>query len=207
MKREGRQHGMVRTYRILPSPWNPNPESRFVQQFDSPPTAGLFTKVPLKPTNHSKFTGRCGRPRCLGCHMHPACKSKDKSKGSHKLRSREMVTSYRLITWRVVDGRHGLKDSEFSASRILDHLSNHYDDDDDDDDECVVDDGFKVNSQEPLGEMEHCKGETEENIIVDHNKDDDDDVKNDGVHVDDDDVRFVLDQDLEGGGWCLVGDD
>ncbi|TYG52609.1 hypothetical protein ES288_D09G041800v1, partial [Gossypium darwinii] len=179
-----------RPYRILPSPWNPNPESRFVQQFDSPPTAGLFTKVPLKPTNHSKFTGRCGRPRCLG-------------KGSHKLRSREMVTSYRLITWRVVDGRHGLKDSEFSASRILDHLSNHYDDGDDDDD-----DGFKVNSQEPLGEMEHYKGETEENIIVDHNKDDDDDVKKDGVYVDnDDDVRFVLDQDLEEEGWCLVGED
>ncbi|KAK8278310.1 hypothetical protein V6Z11_D09G040900 [Gossypium hirsutum] len=102
-----------------------------------------------------------------------------------------MVTSYRLITWRVVDGRHGLKDSEFSASRILDHLSNHYDDGDDDDD-----DGFKVNSQEPLGEMEHYKGETEENIIVDHNKDDDDD-----------DVRFVLDQDLEEEGWCLVGED
>ncbi|MBA0683453.1 hypothetical protein Goari_025113 [Gossypium aridum] len=197
MKREGRQHGMVRTYRILPSSWNPNPESRFVQQFDSPPTAGLFTKVSLKPTNHSKFTGRCGRPRCLGCHMHPTCKSKDKSKGSHKLRSREMATSYRLITWRVVDGRHGLKDSEFSASRILDHLSNHYDDGDDDD----GDDGFKVNSQEPLGEMEHYKGETEENIIVDHNKDDDDDDD------DDDDVTFVLDQDLEEEGWCLVGED
>ncbi|MBA0739449.1 hypothetical protein Gogos_012720 [Gossypium gossypioides] len=189
MKREGRQHGMVRTYRILPSPWNPNPESRFVQQFVRP-----------QPPDYSP------RPRCLGCHMHPTCKSKDKSKGSHKLRSREMVTSYRLITWRVVDGRHGLKDSEFSASRILDHLSDHYDDDDD---ECVVDDGFKVNSQEPLGEMEHYKGEAEENIIVDHNKDDDDDVKKDGVYVDydDDDVRFVLDQDLEEEGWCLVGDD
>ncbi|KAK8710270.1 hypothetical protein V6N13_145603 [Hibiscus sabdariffa] len=59
MKREGRQHGMVRTYRILPSPLNPKPESRFIQQFDLPPTAGLFTKVPVKPTNHSKFTGRC----------------------------------------------------------------------------------------------------------------------------------------------------
>ncbi|KAK8519487.1 hypothetical protein V6N13_133410 [Hibiscus sabdariffa] len=71
MKREGRQHGMVRTYRIPPSPWNPTPKPQFVQQFDSLPIAGVFTKVPAKPTNHSKFTGRCGRPRCLECHMHP----------------------------------------------------------------------------------------------------------------------------------------
>ncbi|OMO69104.1 hypothetical protein COLO4_29257 [Corchorus olitorius] len=87
MKREGRQRGMVRTYRILPAPLNPRPESRFVQQFDTPPTAGVFTKVPMKPTNHSKFTGRCGRARCLECHMHPACKSKEKAKGSHKVLS------------------------------------------------------------------------------------------------------------------------
>ncbi|GMI99112.1 hypothetical protein HRI_003580500 [Hibiscus trionum] len=201
MKREGRQHGMVRSYRILPSSLNPKPESRFIQQFDSPPTAGVFTKVPSKPTNHSKFTGQCGRPRCLGCHMHPTCKSKDKAKGSHKLKSSEMVT------WRVVDGRSGFKDYGFSASMILDHLSYDVDDDDDDDDECVVNDGFKVNPQ-PLGEMEDYEGEIEENI-VDHNMDDDD-VKNDGVYVDvddddDDDVKFVLDKDVEEEGWCLVG--
>ncbi|KAJ1399567.1 hypothetical protein SESBI_30215 [Sesbania bispinosa] len=76
MKREGRQHGMVRTFRILPSPLNPKPNTRF----DSPPTAGLFTKVPSKPTNHSKFTGKCGTPRCSGCHFHPVCKSKSKTK-------------------------------------------------------------------------------------------------------------------------------
>ncbi|KAK8534092.1 hypothetical protein V6N13_028225 [Hibiscus sabdariffa] len=197
MRREGRQHGMVRAYRILPSPWNPRSEPRYVQQFDSPPTAGLFTKVSTKPTNHSKFTGKCGRPRCVGCHMHPACKSKDKTKGSHKLRSSEMVSSSRLISWRVVDGKLGFNDYGFSASRILDHLSNDYDDDHDDDD-----DGFKVNSQ-PLGEMEDYEGEIEENM-VDHNKDDD--VKNDGAYVDvDDDVKFVLDKDLEEEGWCLVG--
>ncbi|XVE67784.1 hypothetical protein DITRI_Ditri09bG0016000 [Diplodiscus trichospermus] len=215
MKREGRQHGMVRTYQILPSPWNPRPESRVVQRFDSPPTAGLFAKVPVNPTNHSKFTGRCGRPRCLGCHMHPACKSKDKTKGAHKLRSNDIVTDYRLITWRVVDERPGLKFSGFSASRILDHLSNGYEDyegnddhkyDDNDDDEyqCSLfyEDGFQS-----LKEIENHEGEIEENSIVDHSKDDDDDEKNsDGVYVDDDDVKFVLDQDLEEEGWCLVGE-
>ncbi|XWS30441.1 hypothetical protein CRYUN_Cryun24cG0118100 [Craigia yunnanensis] len=163
-------------------------------------TAGLFTKVPMKPTNHSKFTGRCCRPLCLGCHMHLACKSKDKTKGTHKSRSSDMVTNYRLITWRVVNGRYGLKFSGFSATRILDHLSNDYEEyEGNDDDQCDLDnDGFKMNS-ESLKEIENHEGEIEENV------DDDDDEKNDGVYVDDD-VKFVLDQDLEEEDWCLVGE-
>ncbi|TYH19802.1 hypothetical protein ES288_A05G381000v1 [Gossypium darwinii] len=164
MKREGRQHGMVRTYRVLPSPWNPRPEPRFVQQVNSPTTAGLFTKVPVEPTNHSKFTGRCGRPRCLGCHMHPAFKSKDKAKG-------------------------------FSAARMLDHLSSDYEgyDNDDDDDQChVVNDGLKASSQSQE-EVENHEGKTE-----------DDDEKHEGVDVDD--MKFVLDRELEEEGWCLVGE-
>ncbi|XVF13973.1 hypothetical protein REPUB_Repub09cG0016200 [Reevesia pubescens] len=193
MKREGRQHGMVRTYRILPFPWNPRPEPRFVQQFDSPPTAGFFTKVPVKPTNHSKFTGRCGRPRCLECHMHPACKSKDKTKGTHKLRSSDIGSNYRAVTWRVVNGRSGLKFSGYSATRILDHLSSQYEDDYEDNDDDfqggVINDGFKVNSQS-LEERENYEGE----------------IENEGVYVGDDDVNFVLDQELEEDGWCLVGE-
>ncbi|PQP97108.1 hypothetical protein Pyn_12086 [Prunus yedoensis var. nudiflora] len=57
MKREGRQHGMVRTYGVIPDPLNPRPETRHENRFDSP-TAALFTKVATKPTNHSKFTGQ-----------------------------------------------------------------------------------------------------------------------------------------------------
>ncbi|KAA8548180.1 hypothetical protein F0562_004559 [Nyssa sinensis] len=76
---------MVRCYPILPSAWNPKPETRYINRFDSPPTGGLFTKVSPKPTNHSKYTGKCNRPRCAGCHMHPARKSKDKAKGTQKL--------------------------------------------------------------------------------------------------------------------------
>ncbi|XP_012458005.1 uncharacterized protein LOC105778792 [Gossypium raimondii] len=197
MKREGRQHGMVRTYRVLPSPWNPRPEPRFVQQVNSPTTAGLFTKVPAKPTNHSKFTGRCGRPRCLGCHMHPACKSKDKAKGTHKFRSNDMATNYRLVTWKVVDRRPGLNFSGFSAARMLDHLSSDYevydDEDDDDDDQChVVNDGLKASSQSQE-EVENHEGKIE-----------DDDEKHEGVDVDD--MKFVLDRELEEEGWCLVGE-
>ncbi|KAK8490167.1 hypothetical protein V6N13_003349 [Hibiscus sabdariffa] len=154
MKREGRQHGMVRTYRILPSPWNPRPKPQFVHQFDSPTVAGVFTKVPAKPTNHSKFTGRCGRPRCLECHMHPACKSKDKTKGGHKFRSNDMGTNYRMVAWRVVDGRPGLNFPRFSAARMLDHLSSDYGECYDEEDRCDVEsDGFEVNpqSQEEVG--------------------------------------------------------
>ncbi|RDX77458.1 hypothetical protein CR513_42411, partial [Mucuna pruriens] len=114
MKREGRQHGMVRSYRILPSPLNPRPNTRFGTQFDSPPTAGLFVKVSSKPNNHSKFTGKCGTPRCTGCHLHPACKSKGKTKGTQKLKHLSVIDQ---------------PNSDFfglSATMTLDHISNYY---------------------------------------------------------------------------------
>ncbi|XP_057481499.1 uncharacterized protein LOC130768452 [Actinidia eriantha] len=120
MKREGRQHGLVRSYPILPSPLNPRPESRFVTRFDSPPTAGLFTRVSSKPTNHSKYTGRCGRVGCVDCRLHTASKSKAKAKGTQKLLSCDVVSNHRLVTWRVVDSKPGLKVYGFSASGILD---------------------------------------------------------------------------------------
>ncbi|TMW90887.1 hypothetical protein EJD97_015083 [Solanum chilense] len=56
MKREDRQHGLVQT-----SLWSPTSNSRSVNKLNSPPTAGLFTKVSPMPWNHSKFTGKCGR--------------------------------------------------------------------------------------------------------------------------------------------------
>ncbi|RWR96948.1 B3 DNA binding domain-containing protein [Cinnamomum micranthum f. kanehirae] len=65
MKREVRQHGMVRTCLVLPPPWNSRPKSKVVNNLTSSPTAGQYTKVPTKPTNHSKFTGKCRTPRCV----------------------------------------------------------------------------------------------------------------------------------------------
>lgn len=54
MKREGRQHGMVRTHRILPSSINPRPETRVVNKYDSPPTAGFLPRChPSPPTTPS----------------------------------------------------------------------------------------------------------------------------------------------------------
>ncbi|XP_050232318.2 uncharacterized protein LOC126681008 [Mercurialis annua] len=98
MKREGRQHGMVRTCRILPSPFNPSPHTRFINRLDSPPTAGLFTKVRPRPTNHSKFTGKCGKPRCNECHMNPSSKSKDKTKGTHKIKSGDGLSNFKFMS-------------------------------------------------------------------------------------------------------------
>ncbi|CAL0323256.1 unnamed protein product [Lupinus luteus] len=138
MKREGRQHGMVRSYWILPSSLSPRSEARYVTRFDSPPTAGLFVKVANKPTNHSKFTGKCTMPRCNCCHLHPSSKSKDKTKGTHKLKH----------NW-VMD----CPDSTFSglsATDLLDHLSNNEYMDDEIEDKNDDDVDYNHNNNDPI---------------------------------------------------------
>ncbi|KAL5991195.1 hypothetical protein ACLOJK_012101 [Asimina triloba] len=167
MKREGRQHGMVRSYMLLPAPWNPRtPKTKVVNQFSSPPTAGGYTKVPSKPTNHSKFTGKCGRARCVGCHLHPACKSEEKSKGARKLRSLDVSLNHRLIAWRVVDnGGAGFNCSGISATRMLDYLSGGYCEVEDDDDDDDVDVGGDVEEDSAAfgdGLQAESSGATEE---------------------------------------------
>ncbi|XP_050380042.1 uncharacterized protein LOC126797457 [Argentina anserina] len=126
-ERESRQHGMVQ-YRVLPALLNPRPETRHVNEFDSVPTAGLFTRVSRRPNNHSKYTSKCihSKPRCNGCRIHPASKSKDKTEGNQKLKSSDVVTNHRLVTWRVVDGQIGLNFSGLSATGLLDKLSSDY---------------------------------------------------------------------------------
>ncbi|EOY02646.1 PREDICTED: uncharacterized protein LOC18600917 [Theobroma cacao] len=220
MKGEARQHGMVRTYQILPSPWNPRPETRVVQRLDSPPTAGLFSNLPSKPGNHSKFTVKCGRPTCLKCHLNPVSKSKDKTKGTQKLRTSNMVVNPRLITWRVVDRRPGLNFSGFSATGILEHLFGgneddeiddhlNYDDDDDDYDDGGPygpggdDDDFMANFWS-LHEKEDGRG-----VEIEEYVDDDHKIDNNYESDDDDamsfcDVGFMLDQIEEDEGWCLL---
>ncbi|XP_004304694.1 PREDICTED: uncharacterized protein LOC101293327 [Fragaria vesca subsp. vesca] len=155
MKREGRQHGMVRTYRVLPATLNPRAETRHVNKFDSLPTAGLFTKVSTRPNNHSKYTSKCTKPKCTECRIHPASKSKDKTKGNQKLKSSDVVTNHRLVTWRVVDGRSGLNFSGLSATGILDNLSSgYYDTHDGDEDEKNeiddVDENGSIGSEEVM---------------------------------------------------------
>ncbi|CAI9758548.1 unnamed protein product [Fraxinus pennsylvanica] len=172
MKREGRQHGMVRTTAILPPPLRP--VARNVNKLGSPPTAGMFTKVSSKPTNHSKFTSKCGRPRCNGCHIHPACKAKDKAKGAQKLR---------LITWRFVDAKPGFKFSGSSASDILDQLAYPYMDDD-----CDIDD--------------HVDGVLDGSSDANHEEIDEYDNNDDQMSFCE--VGFVLEPLDGDESWCLV---
>ncbi|XP_031406237.1 uncharacterized protein LOC116214889 [Punica granatum] len=197
MKREGRQHGMVRTSRVLPPPYNPREGSRLINRLDSPPTAGLFAKVSSKPTNHSKFTSKCCKARCTECHMGPIQKSKDKTKGAQKLKSNDVVSSHRLITWRVVDGRHGSNFAGLSATGLLDHLAYESTDNDqsydheydasDDDDDVPETSTSKLDGGEDRG------------------------FRIDGDDYDENlsffDVGLVLNQvEEDEEGWCLVGE-
>ncbi|KAL1198420.1 hypothetical protein V5N11_004235 [Cardamine amara subsp. amara] len=122
MKREGRQHGFVRTGMIHPPGSNPRPTNQPVNQLDSPPAFGVFTKVPSKPTNHSKFTGKFERSKYSNCHVSPAIKSGDKSKGRRKLQA---------SGWSGEDKLDRLIGSgSSSAAYILDSLyGEDYDDD------------------------------------------------------------------------------
>ncbi|XP_021890386.1 uncharacterized protein LOC110808997 [Carica papaya] len=200
MKREGRQHGMVRTCRILPSPLDPRPPaSKFVNQFDSLPTAGLFTKVQSKPTNHSKFTGKCSRPKCFGCHIHPARKAKDKTKGSYKLKSDDVVANYKLTSWKVVDRCIGSNLPGFSNSRILEDLSAMYVDDYDHD----LEDNESDNHSDVRDQIHDKSTFDSQSSEINNNND-----TNNGLEDDDDfsfcDVEIILDRAQGDEGWCIV---
>lgn len=210
MKREGKQHGMVRTYRVLPPSLNPRPESKLVNPLTCRPTAGLFTKVTSKPTNHSKFTGKCGQARCLECRMHPITKSKVKTKGYSKVRSNDV--NYEMLTWQVPSGggpRPGLKLSGFSATGILDLLSDDYgydnDYESDEGEEEEEDDEYRVSVVEEIVNLYSVYDE----VDIGGEKGED------GSHDDDDDrmgfcdvgmMMMMMDhvEEYDEEGWCLV---
>ncbi|CAH8358056.1 unnamed protein product [Eruca vesicaria subsp. sativa] len=209
MKREGKQHGMVRTYRILPPSLNPRPEAKLVNPLTCRPTAGLFTKVSSKPTNHSKFTGKCGQARCLECHMHPITKSKVKSKGSSKVRSNDVT--YKMLTWQVASGGHrpGLKLSGFSATGLLDLMCDDY----------GYDHDYDHDYESDQEEEEEYTGCVVEEIVNNIQSDDDEGEKEeDGSLKDDDDddgrmsfcdvgmMMMMMDhvEEFDEEGWCLV---
>ncbi|KAK1271469.1 hypothetical protein QJS04_geneDACA004423 [Acorus gramineus] len=120
MKREGRQHGLVRTHKLIFSPDHPRPSNiRIANEVSGPAMAGSFVKAPSKPTNHSKFTSKYS-----WSHVLPVSKSKEKAKGNHKFRS--------------FDGGF----SGWSSEEALRCLGGDDDDDDDDDDDELVESGF-----------------------------------------------------------------
>ncbi|KAI4366905.1 hypothetical protein MLD38_022707 [Melastoma candidum] len=194
MRREGCQHEMVWTYWILPSSHNTLPKGRIFNNVDAPATAGILTKVPSKPTNHSKFTGKCGRPRCMGCHMHPACKSKDKTKGNNKIKSFDTL-GHQMVTWRIGNDQRGLSQLGNSASGLLDHLVDYRSDDYDGDEDSTVRGLGVILGSDNDGEDEG-PGPTNPDAYV-KNGDDDEKLEIYGVGT-------VLDH-VEEGDWCLVG--
>ncbi|PIA30420.1 hypothetical protein AQUCO_05600104v1 [Aquilegia coerulea] len=177
MRREGRQHGMVRTCMILPSPLNSRLNSRVVNEFSSQPTAGMYTKVSRKPTNHSKYTGKCGKAKCEECHTHPVCKSKAKAKGTQKINSSDVAKNHQLVTWRVVDKGDNLKYTGKSATGILFNMSN---DQYMDDDEVEYDADDVYNGSSALTR-----------------------IKEDNGNMDFYEVGFVLEA-VEDEDWCIV---
>ncbi|XP_062102899.1 uncharacterized protein LOC133813882 [Humulus lupulus] len=117
----GCKHGAVRASRIH----HPIPETRYVNRVESP--TGSFTWV---SSSKPKLTCKCcGQPQCNGCHLRPPWKAKDKTKGTHKLKSNGTVFKDLL--------------SGFSATTILDlldrQLFSSYETDEDDDEEEEVD--------------------------------------------------------------------
>lgn len=145
MKREGFQHGAVRVnrnklLRVASAGANGDAAAAALE------LAGVaYARAPSKPTNASRDTGRCRRPRCAGCHQHPATKARDKAKGAHKLRASDVALNHRLVSWRVVDGdgsaagAGGVPDYKgASASAVLAYLAGgnswHAEDDDEDED-------------------------------------------------------------------------
>ncbi|KAI4375359.1 hypothetical protein MLD38_013241 [Melastoma candidum] len=186
---------MVRTYWVLPSSRNTLPKGRIFNEVDAPATAGLLTKVPSKPTNHSKFTGKCGRPRCVGCHMHPACKSKDKTKGNNKIKSFDTL-GHRMVTWRVVNDQLGLSQLGNSASGLLDQLVDYRSEDDDDCDEDSTARGLGI----ILGSDDDGEDEGQEPA----NPDAYEKIGDENEKLDIYEVGIVLDH-VEEGDWCLVG--
>ncbi|KAK9159607.1 hypothetical protein Syun_005948 [Stephania yunnanensis] len=114
---------MVRAFPIPPPVWPTTTASRVTNRLDSRATAGIFTRVPTKPTNHSKFTSRCGRrARCTGCHDSPTCKAKDKAKGTRKSRASDLTVNHRLVAWTVGNRGRGFDFFGSSATAMLDRL-------------------------------------------------------------------------------------
>ncbi|KAJ4757855.1 Hop-interacting protein THI031 [Rhynchospora pubera] len=116
MRREGRQHGYVRTHVILSEPGAEEaPEDRPVRIMKSKRSgmtvAGVFAKVSRKPTNHSKFTGKCSTPNCVSCRDVPASKAKSKAKGMRKFKFGDDEGLCEALD---IDVREAMDDERFS---------------------------------------------------------------------------------------------
>ncbi|XP_071711603.1 uncharacterized protein [Rutidosis leptorrhynchoides] len=214
MKREGRQHGVVNCYHIFDQ--ESLSQQRFVKMVDSASTMGLFAKVPTKPTNQSKYTGKCQRSRCNRCHIHPVCKSKDKAKGTMKIRSLGAENEFAkysfgtsatgVLAYLADDGAYDNEDYDYDydydyddrVEETYDHDYGYgYDDDNyilNDDDDATNDLGFDMEI-------------SADDVDVTETDDDDDDDDDDAMSFCDVGLCWGHEDGDEYGddGWYLVG--
>ncbi|KAH7532406.1 hypothetical protein FEM48_Zijuj04G0016200 [Ziziphus jujuba var. spinosa] len=96
MKREGRQHGMVRTYWILPSPLKPRPTARFVNHLDYLQQPDCSPKShPSQPTTPSspESVARLAAPAVIGT---PLARPRTRPKGPKRS---DRAMSFQIIGW------------------------------------------------------------------------------------------------------------
>ncbi|KAJ3683170.1 hypothetical protein LUZ60_013397 [Juncus effusus] len=117
MKREGRHHGNAKSQR--------SKTPRYIEKL--PAIGGFESRAVVTrpaPSNGSKFTGKCKKARCKSCHYHPVTKSKDKTKGTYKLKSCDVALNHKLVSWRIAGDDLGmLKYKGVSASAVLKDLA------------------------------------------------------------------------------------
>lgn len=194
----------------MPPPRNPRHNNgKMFQGFDAPPTAGIHSKVSSKPTNHSKYTGKCRRARCQECHSHPISKSRSKAKGTYKLKACDVAWNHKLVSWRIVDvDKESMSDLRgASATEILSHLSGNcwYQGCEDDDDHSIEDDvefGYGDSYAEPVGLMIKEEEEEEEEEARPRSSSGDEDGGDMGFYV----VGLAWEY-LDEEDWLVVGED
>lgn len=121
--------------------------------------------------------------------MGPIQKSKDKTKGAHRLKSND-----RLISWQAVDGGPGLNPTGLAATGLLDHLSYDFDRDEESYDHGHDASGDNAPEMENDGVDVNGVGVGFRIVGDDHDN-----------HMSLYEEELVLNQVEGDGGWCLVG--
>ncbi|XP_020571909.1 uncharacterized protein LOC110018812 [Phalaenopsis equestris] len=186
MKREGWQHGVLMVRK---------PSLNLADRSANSDTGSFYMKAPSRPSNRSKQTVKCQRPRCAECHSLPMSKSRDKAKGAHKLKSCNVKLNHKLVSWRVVDDRRWPKFSGASASDLLGQLSGCYWNEEDDHEDEVEEQGdqFLECADFDVGGCSDGK-EDEEDFKEDEDEEDDMGFC---------EVGFITEY-LEREDWCMV---
>lgn len=174
-----------------------NPSSRRVNEFKTVPTTNFMTKVSSKPTNHSRFTSKCGSPRCGGCHDRPVSKARTKVKKAHKHRRHDVAMNQLLVSHRLVGpgcGAQWVRLDGQSASGLLNQLTSSF---------------YDYDEFDNYGRYEISHGNSDASMFDEERADAlgleiEEEVEHDTGFCFVDFVRELAEDDVDG--WCLVGE-